>query len=254
MLKSFCSLAVVHEHLPVSPDGVWICSYPFTPKVELSKQQKEQPITYHTEAIDEALEALSNVGIAIRQSSRVTETAQARKSLSERPGNYHFALLSHIMLETLYPSAPETLLLQLRESPVNRYARHLYRVPVQEALEEDVRAHATSAPSITLQQQHRAYEADSIENMSKQSQTLAPRNASLMAIQALPSIRSSQFSMNLRAAQNFVHPSPTLVRLGKIYGPPVPEFDTAGKARCGYCFHMIDHSLAHNGRWSPMGM
>jgi hypothetical protein len=240
--------------VPTSPDGVWICSYPLNPKIELSEQQKEPPITYHTEAIDEALEALSNVGIAIRQSSRVTETAQARKLLSERPGSQHFELISHIMLETLYPSAPESLLLQLRESLVNRYARHLYRAPVQEAFEKDTRMHSTDELSAQSPQQHRAYGNDAIETMSKQPQTLAPRHATLAAMQTPPSIRSSQFSTNLKAAQNFVRPTPTLVHLGKIYGPPVPEFDITGTARCEYCFHTIDHSLAHGGRWSPLGM
>ncbi|KAH4177188.1 hypothetical protein HBI49_055760 [Parastagonospora nodorum] len=69
-----------------------------------------------------------------------------------------------------------------------------------------------------------------------------------------PSIKLSTFSSNLRAAQNIVRPSPTTIRLGKIYGPPVPDLDTDGQAKCDWCFQTIDQAIVKEGQWTPRGI
>jgi hypothetical protein len=238
--------------LTAPTEGVWVCSYPLVSKVPLTEEQRAMPITYHSEAVDEALEGLSNVSIAIKQSSRVTETVLARRSLSDRPESHHFELLCCIALEILYPSAPETLLSQLRENMINRYARHLYREPIQEALEKDMRNQAASLAS--HHSPIRAYESRNHRSSPGQPTMLAPQQSPLPAPPTLPSIRSSQFSRNFKAAQNLIQPTPTLVNYGKVYGPPIPSFDSHGKARCAYCFQMIHKSLVENGKWNSQGM
>jgi hypothetical protein len=210
------------------------------------------PITYHSEAIDEALEGLSNVSVAIQQSSRVTETVLAKRLMSNRPDSHHFELLCYLVLENLYPSAPESLLFQLRESMVNRYARHLYRGPVQDALERDTRHQPESQSS--HHSPIRVLESRSHETPQERPKMLMSQQTSLLAPPTLPSIRSSQFSRNFKAAQNIIQPTPTLVNYGKVYGPPIPVFDDSGKARCAYCFQMISKNLVENGEWNALGM
>jgi hypothetical protein len=252
-------MMAVNMHLPDPTESIWVCSYPLVAKVPLTEEQRAMPITYHSEAIDEALGGLSNVSIAIQQSSRVTETVLAKRILSNRPDSHHFELLCYIVLENLYPSAPEALLSQLCESMVNRYARHLYRGPVQEALEKDTR-HQQEVPS-SHHSPIKVLGSRSHKSTPERSKILIPQRAPLLPLPTLPSIRSSQFSRNLKAAQNLVQPTPTLVRYGKIYGPPVPAFENSGKARCAYCFQMIDKSLvkkvdslANRYEWNSLGM
>jgi hypothetical protein len=239
-------------HLPASSDGIWVCSYPLISKVPLTEEQRAMPITYHSEAIDEALEGLSNVSVAIQQSSRVTETVLAKRLLSNRPESHHFELLCCIALEILYPSAPETLLSQLRESMVNRYARHLYRSPMQEALEKDMRDRPASLPF--HDSTNCAPESTSHEIPSEQPRILIPQQAPLLAPHRLPSINSSEFSRNFKAARNFIQPPSTLANYSKVYGPPIPKFDDAGKARCAYCFRTISQNLVKDGEWNSLGM
>jgi hypothetical protein len=243
---------IVNTYLPASTEGVWVCSYPLVSKTPLSGIQRAMPITYHSEAIDEALEGLGNVSVAIQQSSRVTETVLAKRMLSNRADSHHFELLCYLVLENLYPSAPETLLSQLRETMINRYARNLYRGPVQEALEKDMKDQLESIPS--HHSPTRALESKSHESTPERPSMLIPQQTQLLSPPALPSIRSSQFSRNFKAAQNIIQPTPTLVNYGKVYGPPIPVFDDSGNARCAYCFQMINQSLVEKGEWNALGM
>jgi hypothetical protein len=215
-----------------------------------SKEQNETRVSYHTEAIHEALVELSNVSVAIRNSSRAAETVQARALLCEQLEMSRYEILCQIALESLYPSAPEALIIQLRESMVNRYARHLYRAPMHEALEEDVRVQRTGQPDFRTPATEQYY-----ENRETPSERLFQVPVSQRKTEMVPpTINSSQFSSNLRAVRDPVLPSPTLVKLSRIYGPPVPTFNETGQAQCAWCFQTINQMMVKKGQWTEQGM
>ncbi|KAH4034905.1 hypothetical protein HBI56_030320 [Parastagonospora nodorum] len=239
-------LAYLKEHPSINVDAFWTDPTPTASKEETRDDNVPISVKTHVEAIGEALEQLSHVGVAIWKSSRITETEQARNSLYEKPDSYHYELLCRVALETLYPSSPKTLVDQLCKSMVDRYARILYRAPIQEALEKDVRIKPTSPRESTEMQPITHDEA----SMEQHKLPISQSSPSL----ALPSIESSAFGRNLSAARKMIGPSPTTIRLDKIYGPPVPNFGADGQAKCKWCFQMISQAMAKEGQWTPLGM
>jgi hypothetical protein len=204
------------------------------------------------EAIDEALEELGHVGVAIRQSSKTTETARARNFVSDRPEMLTFEILCFVALETLHPNAPASLLQQLCDSMVNRYARHLFRAPRQEALEQDTRRPPPVSPEqrtvITLRPKTAA-------GVTVPEQLSHPVEARDYVRPVIPpsSMDSVRFQEHLRVARTPRSRSGTTVVLGKTHEPPIPLFDDSGQTRCEWCFRLIDQNLIEDGHWSSSG-
>ncbi|EWC48473.1 hypothetical protein DRE_02242 [Drechslerella stenobrocha 248] len=107
-------------------------------------------VTISLEAIDESLTELSQVGIAIRQSSKTSETVRARRFVAGHANLRSYEALTFITLETLYPNAPESLLAQLSRSMVDRYARLLFRAPRNEVLKGDIRKSKSEVAPVGL--------------------------------------------------------------------------------------------------------
>ena len=76
--------------------------------------------------IAESISRLNKLGIAIRQSSRSTATARARRFAVQHLDLDAFEETAYDALEILYPNAPETLRQQLCNAMADRYVKHQY--------------------------------------------------------------------------------------------------------------------------------
>ncbi|OAL57234.1 hypothetical protein IQ07DRAFT_627111 [Pyrenochaeta sp. DS3sAY3a] len=208
------------------------------------------------ESIEETLEDLSRVAFAIRKSGKVTETARARAFTSERPEVDAYEVLCSISLELLFQNAPESLLLQLCQSMVNRYARHLFRAPRQRVLDQDLRQPARSD---TLRKD--LIPAADILLPTSFDTPIHSRNEtrSTLANAPISSIDSVKFQ-NYRSQQNIlkVHKSSnsrsgTTIILGNIKEPPIPSFEGKLQTQCEWCFRPLGREVVENGKWSAIG-
>lgn len=204
--------------------------------------------TISLEAIDESLTELSQVGIAIRQSSRMSETVRARM-FAEHLDVSSFEALAFLALETLYPNAPESLLDQLGRSMVDRYIRILFRAPRQNTLKRDLRQHApspASPSSIRIPTQNSGATAQSVV-------VAAGEHGETRTIE-LSSIDKSRFKHEFRIAQTPRSRSGTTIILANTHEPPIPRFDDTQKTQCQWCFTSISQNVVVNdGRWSALG-
>jgi hypothetical protein len=206
-------------------------------------------------AIDESLVELSQVGIAIRQASRTTETVRARRFASAHLDLSSFEALAVLALETLYPNASESLLVQLGKSMVDRYAHLLFRAPRHDILKRDIRRQAPDpapAPPINRLNVQDPQPAQN-NGVTKQSVNLAERQHRARPTIALSSVDWNRFQEKLRIAQTPRSRSGTTVILAKAYEPPIPRFDDSGKVQCRWCFADIGQNLVKNGRWNTLG-
>lgn len=218
---------------------------------DISTRYPSSSVEYFLEAIGEALEDLSHVGVAIRKSSQMTETARARKYVSERSEISPFETLCFIALETLHPSAPDSLLQQLCESMVNRYARHLYRAPRQKVLENDSRQ--PSVPAKTEKSPQETTPATVSVHIQEQSSRPLERREHAPPTILLSSVNSSQFNRFLRIHRTQKSRSGTTVVLSKTRDPPLPPMDESGQLRCEWCFCLIDQNLIEDDHWTSLG-
>ena len=206
-------------------------------------------------AIDESLVELSQVGIAIRQSSRTTETVRARRFASAHLDLSSFEALAFLALETLYPNAPESLLVQLGKSMVDRYAHLLFRAPRHDILKRDIRRQAPDpapAPPINRLAVEDPQPAQN-HGVTEQSVNLAERQHIASPTIAPSSIDLNRFQEKFRIAQTPRSRSGTTVILAKTHEPPIPRFDDNGEVQCRWCFTDIGQNLVEDGRWSALG-
>jgi hypothetical protein len=205
---------------------------------------------YFLEAISETLENLSHIGIAIRKSSKSTETARARQYVSERTETQTFETLCFIALEALHPDAPESLHQQLCDSMVNRYARHLFRAPRQKILDQDTRQ-PSETPFVqhldTLHAEGTAIVPVSV--LEQPSCTIDRQDSTPLAI-PLSSIDSSRFDHQLRSAQTPRSRSGTTVVLSKMHEPPIPDSE---QTCCEWCFGKLDRRFVEGENWTDLG-
>lgn len=209
----------------------------------------------YLEAIGEALEDMSHVGLAIRNSSKTTETARARKFVADRPELFTFELLCFIALEKIYPNAPESLLQQLGESMADRYARHLYRAPRQKALDQDIRRPpgASETPQRNTDTSRQESAALVPPPASEQPSQPVEELDYVPPIIPLSSADSSRFNNYLRVYRTPKSRSGTTIVLGRTREPPVPLFDDRGEAQCEWCFRDIYQHLVEDGHWNASG-
>ncbi|RDW89523.1 hypothetical protein BP6252_01555 [Coleophoma cylindrospora] len=210
-------------------------------------------------AIRESLHELSQVGIAIRQSSTTPETVRARKfircSRAEQLKEISFEKLSLIALGSLYPNAPRSLLIQLGKSMVDRRARHLLRKSRHETLKHDVRSHAVE-PEATEQTPLSSAGSKSITlpPQTPAAQKLAPPSAAGQESIIAPStFHPSQFAAKRKTASSAIPKHGTTMVLASKNAPPVPNFEKGEETICQWCFKTISRSLLENGGWSKLG-
>jgi len=206
-------------------------------------------------AIDESLVELSQVGIAIRQSSRTTETIRARRFASGHLDLSPFEALAFLALETLYPNAPESLLVQLGKSMVDRYAHLLFRAPRHDILKRDIRRQAPDpAPAPSINRLNVEYPQPAQNNdVAEQSVNLAESQHRALPTIPPSSVDWNRFQEKLRTAQTPRSRSGTTVILAKTHEPPIPRFDDSGEVQCRWCFTNIGQNLVKDGRWSTIG-
>jgi hypothetical protein len=203
-------------------------------------------MTLSQEAIDKSLVELSHVGIAIRQSARTSETTRARRFVSTHHDLSSFEALSFLALETLYPNAQESLLLQLGKSMVDRYARLLFRGPRHLILKTDIRRQTSDSGEVSLL------------NSSSGDNLFAAQNSSLIPLHrastmAPSSVDGNRFREKHRMGQTPRSRSGTTVILKKTCEPPVPRFNEGDEIQCQWCFANITEELVEAGRWSTLG-
>ena len=209
------------------------------------------PIVYALDVVNEALVELSQVGIAIRQSSKVTETVRARNYAADHLDLSSLETLSWVALETLYPNAPESLLRNLCEGMVNRYARLKFRAPRHQALKKDTREEVFNLPTSSP----KVEKSVSTPNIPVAGPSPNPKQGEHRGAPsiALSSLNSRQFQSNLRNIRMSRSRPGTTVILGKTHEPPLPQFDETGQAQCSWCFDQIGPNLVKDGHWSSMG-
>ena len=215
--------------------------------------------TVSLDAIDESLAELSQVAIAIRQSSKTTETVRARNFASGDRDLSHalnsFETLAFLALETLYPNAPDSLLLQLGRSMADRYARLLLREPRHSTLKKDIRRQFPGPSSASDTEYTHAGGQQPAQNVdvAEQIGQLAGRQRRVPPTVALSSVDWSRFQEKLRLLQTAKSRSGTTAILAKTHEPPVPHPDDDGNLRCEWCFTVLPPDLVNDGRWTSLG-
>jgi hypothetical protein len=206
-------------------------------------------------AIDEALVELSQVGIAIRQSSGTTETIRARRFASEFLDLSSIETLAVLALETLYPNATESLLVQLGKSVVDRYARLLFRARRQGSLKRDIRRQLPDPSVAPLINPRNVEYPQPIQNSGIVGRpvNLAEGQHHALPTIALSSVDLDRFQDNLRMGQTPKSRSGTTVILEKTHEPPIPHFDGSGEVKCRWCLKDIGQSLVKDGHWTKEG-
>ncbi|KAF3317976.1 hypothetical protein TWF173_009796 [Orbilia oligospora] len=235
--------------------------------VDLSVDEISSVITYSCEAIDEALVELSQVAVAIRQSSKNSETGRARKYASENLDLTSLEMISLLALEKLYPSAPESLIFQIAQSMIDRYARLKLRAFRHEQLKVDIRSRPqipkSLSPPVREQSLGKFVTIDDTkpetlsppQNIPTQNQNiLLPKHTKNP--QLAPTITSAnwtQFQGNLDVLRGPRSQSGTTVVLAQKNEPPIPRFKSNQDRRCQWCFTKIGDDYIKEGRWTISG-
>ncbi|KAF2691769.1 hypothetical protein K458DRAFT_398181 [Lentithecium fluviatile CBS 122367] len=222
-----------------------------TPDDAMDIDHFSSPIAYALDVVNEALVELSQIGIAIRQSSKVTETVRARNYAADHFDLSLLETLSWVALETLYPNAPESLLRNLCEDMVNRYARLKFRAPRHQALKKDTRQEVPNLPTSSP----KVEKSVSTPNIPATGPLPNPKQGKHRGAPSivLSSLNSHQFQSNLHNVRMSRSQPGTTVILGKTHEPPLPQFDKTGQAQCSWCFNQIGPNLVKDGHWSSLG-
>lgn len=205
------------------------------------------------EAIDESIEELSHVGIAIRHSSRRTETERARRFVIDHPKLISFEAWSILVVETLYPNAPESLVIQLGQSIVDRYARLLFRAPRHDVLKKDTRRRTRDATPSPLQDQQEGGDLQPNSDINERLVTRTGVQHHEPPTIALTSVDLNNFQDKLKSTPTGRSRSGTTVVLAGTREPPIPQFDDSGNAQCEWCFSKITQNFVKDSHWNKIG-
>ncbi|KAH8889148.1 hypothetical protein GQ53DRAFT_843190 [Thozetella sp. PMI_491] len=214
---------------------------------------------FSLEAIDECLVELGQVAIAIRHSSKTTETMRARRVVSEKRDLgrrlQSFEALAFLALETLYPNAPESLLFQLGRSMVDRYARLLFRALRHNVLSEDIREPLRSDTPTPQPHGVTSHKEHLVAREKEATRNGIPAEATAQVAPTLPlsSINLSKFQDQLKKIQVPKSQAGTTFFLAGTQEPPVPQRNDFGKFECVWCFDDIDSDHFQRGNWTPKG-
>ncbi|KAF3103810.1 hypothetical protein TWF706_004844 [Orbilia oligospora] len=235
--------------------------------VDLNIDEISSVITYSCEAIDEALVGLSQVAVAIRQSSKNSETARARKYASENLDLTSLEMISLLALEKLYPSAPESLIFQIAQSMIDRYARLKLRAFRHEQLKVDIRSRTqipkSLSPTVREQSLEELVTIDDTkpgtlsrpQNIPTQNQNILPpkHTKNLQLAPTITSANWTRFQGNLDVLRGPRSQSGTTVVLAQKNEPPIPRFKSNQDRRCQWCFIKIGDDCIKEGRWTISG-
>ncbi|KAF3192014.1 hypothetical protein TWF788_004204 [Orbilia oligospora] len=251
------------QHLPIQDPENLSSSV----DVDLNIDEISSVITYSCEAIDEALVELSQVAVAIRQSSKNSETARARKYASENLDLTSLEMISLLALEKLYPSAPESLVFQIAQSMIDRYARLKLRAFRHEQLKVDIRSRPqvpkSLSPTVREQSLEELVAIDNTkpgnlpppQNILTQNQSILPpkHTKNLQLAPTITSANWTQFQGNLDVLRGPRSQSGTTVVLAQKNEPPIPRFKSNQDRRCQWCFTKIGDDCIKEGRWTISG-
>ena len=197
-------------------------------------------IDHAFEAIDQALEQLSLVANAIHRASRTTEEHRARRHI-DAYDPYEldlFEVTSYSALRRLYPNAVESLLVQIAESMVNRYAVLRYRADryfqtgfsSKRRIEDTHSAQADTIPKLP---------ESSVSGNDTNVKTAGRRTVKI----ALPpaSIDSAKFREQMARPRMPNSRAGSTVKLSGICEPSVPlkSLEDLHQTRCPWCFRVL---------------
>jgi hypothetical protein len=206
------------------------------------------------EAIDESLAELSQVGIAIRNSSKTTEASRARRFAATSLDLTVLEALVFLAVETLFPSAPESLQAQLGQSMVDRHLRLLYRASQHNILKTDCRKQGAGLeqPLVNVGAKtpiaEHGQSGPRATNQDFSSFFPAPSTFALTSFDS-KDFREKQHTPRLPKSRA----GTTTTVLGATHEPAIPNFEGNQSATCRWCFASIPDSYVENGRWTAAG-
>lgn len=169
-----------------------------------------------------------------------------------------YEVLCSIALELLYQNSPETLIQQLSESMVNRYARQLFRAPRQNLLDQDLRQPVRSDNLTSLGQNFIrkidvSLSTSAIQLYSQDEKKSSSTNAPISSVDTLKFQEYRSKQDNLKVHPSGDHRPGTTVILGKIQEPPLPVFGGKQQVQCEWCFRPLGTEIVEDKRWSAKG-
>jgi hypothetical protein len=215
--------------------------------------------------IEEAISRLNRLAIAIRQSSRSAATRRARNYAAENKGLSGFEQIARAALESLYPNAPESLLIHLCNTMTDRFAKleflkhkhgHLEILP-QSAIKPSMReAQPTRESAATPSKSLESYIVPKISipegaNPSRPPPIHPPLSSSLDS-----SLLHEYVGLRRPIAQQPESRTVSVYNDDEIlHEPRTPDFEVGKTKRiCEWCHKYIPKSvLDKDGRWSYSG-
>jgi len=236
----------------------------------LSKSKTELPLDFESEAvvglagIKDSLKSLNKLAITIRQSSRSYALTLARNFATSNRSLEDLEELILASLETLYPSAPESLREHICNTLTDRYARLEYSTYMKGKSRSKSSKQPPGGEAITRpNDEHEPVRQSSIisrsntvefDHIQKKTQEESP-NLQQKPLSSLETglLRQSFNSEQIKSSQSkrtlSVYESD-----GHLHEPETPKFE-AGEAQvqCEWCHELLDRSVVRNNRWSNIG-
>lgn len=210
------------------------------------------------EAISEAVDRLNHLGVAIRQSSVVSQATKAR-AFAEQFDLNSFERVAYVSLQTLYADASQGLLEQLARSMTETYARFLHRKSRQGRLQTR-RPRAQISNSLYAIVENQALDADEDMQMSntinppelntdistQMPQFPPPQITRVLPLSEPTSIDSQEVRTRFKKLLNPSIKSKTMSILANQVDYPRPA---KGSLVCDWCFTPICVDSADGARW-----
>jgi len=214
--------------------------------------------------VAESISRLNKLGIAIRQSSRSTATARARRFAAQHLDLDAFEETAYHAVETLYPNSPERLRQQLCNAMTDRYVKHQYEAyrlgksKIQypsRAVHNDAQDKATQQEDNTRPSGVRLGGGGDTPDPS--SDQLARRQDAVYQFRA-STIDTQLLHQNVAAAAASASRPPRTLSVfnenDRQNEPPPPKFESGRDLTdCEWCFQLIDRSFIDESGWSDAG-
>ena len=213
------------------------------------------------DGVEEAISRLNKLGIAIRQSSRSTALAQARKYAAKHLDLDTFEEIVSLALQSLYPNASDSLRDQLGNTMTDRYAKlqyEAYRMGIPDThhapkgktnmKDRSLTTDAKPPPSMPILAGLSPKVQGPAQNPADHNQALPKYKTALSSIDTnilrknlgvdLPSVARSTVTLSVYQADDRAHE------------PPPPKFeDGKDQTTCEWCHEVISRSLTEGHKW-----
>ncbi|ETS76031.1 hypothetical protein PFICI_12975 [Pestalotiopsis fici W106-1] len=208
------------------------------------------------EAIEEALKELCYFSVAMRETGKKFETKRVQAFAATHLDSTHFERIAFLVVETLYPDAPESLQSQLCRSMTDRYLRLKYKAfrhgdrnaSESSALhghnqQDPIRPNAADPVVPQHEEPRESIREDAAYTPEQQRLSIAPT-----------SLNTNMFNLQLAAArQTQSRSGATTAVLSRSSEPTPPDFAEQSHVKCQWCFASIPKSLVRDGKWTSSG-